>query len=104
TWPTERYCRISMNQFSFRYGISNELRGFPHVQEFVFKKNTTIQFDSFRDTVSEALRIYCVIEGKFEWIIDQHRHVLYPGEIALVLPGQQIGGSKGYLDIGLLGW
>jgi len=93
-----------MNQFSLQYGNSNELEGFPHVKEFVLRKNSTIQLDSFSDVVSETLRIYYVIEGKFEWLIDRNLHVLYPGEIGLVLPGQRIGGSKGYLDIGMLFW
>lgn len=93
-----------MNQFSLQYGNSNELEWFPHVKEFVLKKTSTIQLDSFSNVVSETLRIYYVIEGKFEWLIDRNLHVLYPGEIGLVLPGQRIGGSKGYLDIGTLFW
>lgn len=93
-----------MNQFSLRYGSSPELEWFPHVKEFVQKKNSTIQFDSFPGVLSESLRIYYVVEGKFEWVIDQNKHVLYPGEIAVVLPGQQIAGSKGFLDIGTLFW
>lgn len=93
-----------MNQFSLRYGSSLELEWFPHVKEFVLKKNSTIQFDSLPGVICESLRIYYVIEGKFEWAIDQNKHVLYPGEIAVVLPGQQIAGSKGFLDIGTLFW
>jgi len=94
----------AMNQFSLQYGNSIELEWFPHVKEFVLRKNSTIQLDSFSSVVSETLRIYYVIEGKFEWLIDRNPHVLYPGEIGLVLPGQRIGGSKGYLDIGALYW
>ena len=93
-----------MNQFSLQYGNSNELEYFPHVEEFVLKKNNTIQLDSFLSVISESLRIYYVIEGKFEWVIDQNQHVLYPGEVAVVLPGQKIAGSKGFLDIGTLFW
>jgi len=93
-----------MNQFSLQHGNSNELEHFPHVKEFALKKNSTIQLASFPTAVSDALRIYYILEGKFEWLIDQTPQVLYPGEIALVLPGQQIGGLKGYLDIGMLFW
>lgn len=93
-----------MNQFSLQYGNSVELECFPHVREFVLRKNSTIQLDSFSNVVSETLRIYYVIEGKFEWQIDQNQHILYPGELALVLPGQKVGGSKGYMDIGTLFW
>lgn len=55
-------------------------------------------------SVTENLRLYHIIEGKFEWIINQQQYVLYPGDTALVMPGQQIGGKKGFLDIGTLSW
>jgi AraC-like DNA-binding protein len=90
------------SQFILRQGSSNELELFPHIEEFVLDKNNTIQLDSFRVSASDNLRIYCVIDGKFEWFINEKHQVLYPGNIALVLPGQEIGGSKGYLDIGTL--
>src|SRR6188768_2488653 len=90
------------SQFILRQGSSNELELFPHIEEFVLDKNNTIQLDSFTVSASDNLRIYCVIDGKFEWFINEKHQVLYPGNIALVLPGQQIGGSKGYLDIGTL--
>src|SRR5687768_12389568 len=91
-----------MNQFALQHAYSKELEWFPHVKEFALRKNSTIHFDSFPKEVSEVLRIYFIIDGKFEWAINHHCHVLYPGDIALVLPGQTVGGSKGYLDIGTL--
>jgi AraC-like DNA-binding protein len=90
------------SQFILRQGSSKELELFPHIEEFVLDKNNTIQLDSFTVSTSDNLRIYCVIDGKFEWLINEKHQVLYPGSIALVLPGQAIGGSKGYLDIGTL--
>lgn len=92
------------NQFILRQGNSKELELFPHVKEFVLGKSNTIQLDSFAVSSSDNLRIYCVIDGKFEWIINQRLQILYPGDIALVLPGQEVGGAKGYLDIGTLFW
>jgi AraC-like DNA-binding protein len=92
------------SQFILRQGYSRELELFPHVKEFSLKKNNNIQLDSFSVSVSDSLRIYCVLDGKFEWSINQQNHVLYPGNIALVLPGQEIGGAKGYLDIGTICW
>src|SRR5687768_10863244 len=91
-----------MNQFTLVQGSSTELELFPHVREFALTKNSTIQLDSFALVDSDYLRIYYVIDGKFEWQINQQHQVLYPGDIALVLPGQKIGGSKGFLDIGTL--
>jgi AraC-like DNA-binding protein len=90
------------SQFTLRQGYSKELEPFPHVKEFVLRKNNTIQLDSFVVSASDSLRVYYIIDGKFEWLINQQHQVLYPGDIAIVLPGQEIGGSKGYLGIGTL--
>src|SRR5688572_25436635 len=91
-----------MNQFTLVQGFSKELESFPHIAEFALSKNSTIQLDSFVLEVSDNLRIYYVIDGRFEWLINRRHQVLYPGDIALVLPGQEFGGSKGFLDIGTL--
>jgi AraC-like DNA-binding protein len=90
------------NQFILQHGSSIELDLFPHIKEFALRKNTTIHLDSFAVLPSSDLRIYCVIDGKFEWTINRQHHVLYPGNIALVLPGQELGGATGHLDIGTL--
>lgn len=91
-----------MNQFSLHQGTSRELEQFPHIREFALTKNTTIQLESFVDTTADALLIYCVVDGKFEWSINGREYILYPGDIAFVLPGQTIGGSRGFLEIGTL--
>jgi AraC-like DNA-binding protein len=89
-----------MNEFSFRHGNSEELELFPHIREFALIKNNTIRLNSFSISVSDTLRIYSVVDGKFGWLIDQKHYTLYPGDVALILPGQEIGGSNGVLDIG----
>ncbi|MEP6738568.1 MAG: hypothetical protein ABJA70_23780, partial [Chryseolinea sp.] len=91
-----------MNQFNLLQGTTTELEQFPHINEFALTKNTTIQLDSFIPCTSEYLQVFCVIDGKFEWVIDQREYVLFPGDVAFVLPGHQIGGSKRFLDIGTL--
>jgi AraC-like DNA-binding protein len=91
-----------MNQFTLQRGSSTELELFPHIKEFALLKNNTIQLDSFVVTVSENMCIYYIIDGKFEWIMNQRHQLLYPGDVALVLPGQEIGGSEGFLGIGTL--
>lgn len=95
---------MSHSQFTLRHGSSKELDLFPHVREFAFRKVTTILLDSFVTRASDDLRLYSVIDGKFEWVIDQEYHVLYPGDVAVILPGHELGGSKGYLGIGALRW
>lgn len=95
---------MPQSQFTLIQGYSRELELFPHVNEFVLQKNNTIQLDSFVTSQCNDLRIYCVIDGKFEWLINQQHQVLYPGDIAVVLPGHEIGGANGYLDVGTLFW
>jgi hypothetical protein len=93
-----------MNQFFLQQGQSKELHVFPHVLEFALKKNTTTQLHSLHPVSTEYLRVYAVLEGKFEWIIGKNKFNLYPGDIAIILPGQVFGGENGVLQIGTLTW
>jgi AraC-like DNA-binding protein len=93
-----------MNQFSLQQGISAELALFPHIIEFAARKNQTIQLNSLCIDQKESLRIYHIIEGKFEWLIDDQLHTLYPGDTALILPGHTFGSEKEVLDIGAISW
>lgn len=92
-----------MNQFLFKAGCA-ELQPFEQILEFAQKKNTTIQLNSLQAVSSEYLRLYYIIEGKFTWKIDTQNPVLYPGDLAIILPGQIFGGEKDFLDIGSLAW
>ena len=83
---------------------SEELHAFPHIAEFAFKKINTVQFGSLKKERSQFLRIYYVAEGRFDWLIDDQRYILYPGDVAIILPGQTLGSEKGFLDIGTLWW
>ena len=92
-----------MNQY-FLKKECKELHAFPHIIEFAFKKISAIQFDSFKQEVSEQLRFYYVIDGRFVWMIDGRLYILYPGDLAIILPGQSFGGEKDLLDIGSISW
>jgi AraC-like DNA-binding protein len=92
-----------MNQYVLKKECK-ELHAFPHIIEFAIKKINTIQFDSLKKEVFDFLRFYYVIDGRFEWIIDKRRYVLYPGDLAIILPGQYFGGEKDLLDIGNVSW
>ena len=92
-----------MNQY-FLKKECKELHAFPHIIEFALKKISTIQFDSLKREHSEFLRFYYVIDGRFDWIINDERHVLYPDDLAVILPGQTFGGEKDLLDIGAVCW
>jgi AraC family transcriptional activator of mtrCDE len=93
-----------MNQLILQQGASKELVHFPHILEFAHKKNNTIQLNSFNSNVTDCICLYYILEGKFTWIIDSQEHTLYPGDFAIVLPGQRIGGQSGILNIGALYW
>ncbi len=93
-----------MNQFILRQGSARELHPFPHILEFALKKNNSIQLNSLNATASDTFRFYFVIDGKFEWIIDKKKYILYPGDLAIILPGQTFSGEKDTLHIGSLIW
>jgi AraC-like DNA-binding protein len=94
-----------MNQFLLQQGGSRELQLFPHIMEFALKRNHSIRLNSFNTTSAEdSVRFYYIVDGKFEWIINNQHTILYPADLAIVLPGQTLGAEKGYLDIGTLYW
>lgn len=93
-----------MNQFFLQQGHSAELDQFRHIKEICIKKNNTIQLNSLPSSVSRVLRLYYVIDGKFEWLINHQPYILYPGDVVLVMPGHVVGGKNNFLDIGTLFW
>lgn len=93
-----------MNQFLLQKGTSKELEMFPHIIEFALKKNNSIRLNSLAQTATDTIRIYYILDGKFEWIIKEQNNILFPEDVAMILPGQKFGGCNGFLDIGTLCW
>ena len=93
-----------MNQFVLTQGSSEELRPFPHVIELGIIKNSSIRLNAFPKSSSNAIKIYCVLEGKYEWCVDNGKYSLFPGDVALILPGQEFGSTNGVLEIGSFSW
>jgi AraC-like DNA-binding protein len=93
-----------MNQFLLQQAYSKELQEFSHIIEFGLKKNTTIRLNSLNTSATNCLRLYYILEGKFEWIVGQKHYILYPDDLVLILPGDEFGGERGVLDIGTLCW
>ena len=89
-----------MNNLVLHQGKCDELIPFPHVIEFSLIKNTTTVLNSFNTEISTEICFYYIWEGKFEWLIDEVEHTLYPGDLAIILPGQKIGGVQSILNIG----
>jgi AraC-like DNA-binding protein len=93
-----------MNQFVLQYGKSAELLLFPHILEVGLKKNASISFSTFLTSATEGLRIYYIIEGRFEWRINNQPVIFYPGDVAVIMPGVPFGSDKGNLEIGAFTW
>jgi AraC-like DNA-binding protein len=93
---------MSLHQFSLFQGISEQLDIFPQIDEFSLRKINAIELGSFEPKVSENFQVWFVINGKFEWQINNQNHILLPGSTAIILPGQEISGVKGFLDLGIL--
>lgn len=93
-----------MLQFHYQQGPSAKLCLFPHILELGAKKNTSIQFQSFPEQVTEGLCIYYVNEGRYEWKLNGQAYVLFPNDVLLVLPGQKFGNEKEILELGSIYW
>ncbi|MEP7111535.1 MAG: AraC family transcriptional regulator [Ferruginibacter sp.] len=89
-----------MNQFMLRQGNAEELALFPHIIEMGVVKNSAMHLNSFPKVVIPGVKIFYISDGKFHWNIHKNEHTLYPGDVALILPGQEIGSSTGVLEIG----
>ncbi len=93
-----------MPQFIFQQDLSAELQLFPHIVELGTKKNQSIHLNSFPQSVSDCIRIYFINEGKFEWTVDNEAFILYPSDVALIMPHAKFGNEKGVLQIGSISW
>ena len=92
-----------MSQFLLQEN-SPELRQFVHINEFALKKNNSIRLNSFNSACSVCLRFYYILDGKYNWVINGENYTLYPTDLAIILPGQELYAEKGYLEIGSLYW
>lgn len=93
-----------MNQFVLTQGSSDELRPFPHIIELGIVKNSSIRLNAFPKSTSNGIKIFYVLEGKFEWCVDNGQYSLFPGDVALILPKQEFGSINGVLEIGSFSW
>ena len=93
-----------MSQFLLEQENSPELRQFVHINEFALKKNNSIRLNSFNNVGPVCLRFYYILEGKFDWVINGEYYTLYPTDLTIILPVQELYAEKGYLEIGSLYW
>ena len=93
-----------MKQFLLCQKNALELRLFPHITEIGVVKNSAIRLNGFLNIVADGLKIYYVQEGKFEWTINRQLFILYPGDVAIILPGTEFGNANNVLEIGSFSW
>lgn len=93
-----------MNQFVLCQKSAPELWMFPHILEIGVMKNSSIRLNGFPARTDNSLKIYYILEGKFEWSVNKVPHVLYPGDMLLVLPGASLSNENDVLEIGTFAW
>jgi AraC-like DNA-binding protein len=89
-----------MSHFSFHKGKSSEIQAFPHLIEFFSKKIQQVQPNSMPLKENNGLKVLFVLEGKFDWSIDNQTITVYPNDAVLVFPKQLFGGVKEMWDMG----
>jgi AraC-like DNA-binding protein len=77
---------------------------FLHLKELVRLKNQTVRLNDWPIEVKGGIYILCILEGKYEWIIEQKRYVLYPNDVVALCPWQQLGSPTNTLEIGSFAW
>ena len=88
-----------MNQFVLTQGSSEELHLFPHILELGVIR--TARKTEYISHCSHPRHPACsVLDGKFQWVVCNEEHTLYPGDAIVVLPGQQFGSNSAVLEIG----
>jgi len=89
-----------MNQFVLIQDSSPELNLFPHIHEFGIVKNPAIQLNAYPVSATKGVKFLYVFDGKFHWCIHGRQQILYPGDVAVILPGQAFGSTNDVLEVG----
>lgn len=89
-----------MNEFLLEQGNAEELLPFPHIRKLGVVKNQSIRLNSFHKSIEAGIHFLFILEGSFQWDVHNSSFTLYPGDLALVLPGQEFGSSNNELEIG----
>lgn len=90
-----------MTLFALHKGKSPEIQAFPHLIEFFRKKIQQVVPNTMPVKENQGLKIIFVLEGKFEWTIDNQSVTVYPNDAVLVFPKQNFGGVKEMWDVGV---
>lgn len=81
-------------------GHSELLDPFPQVAKFCARKNTSLQSVAWEILEVKALTFICVIDGKFEWLINNDSCILLPNDVLVLKPGDRMHQTTGILEVG----
>jgi len=73
-----------MNQFLLQKGYSEKLQLFTHIIEFSMKKSSAIQLNFLNEDPTNGIRIYNILEGRFECTVIEQDHILYSDDLVLI--------------------
>ncbi len=93
-----------MNEFMLVQTDAEELLPFPHIRKLGAVKNASIRLNTFHKSMAADLQFFYILEGTFQWHIHSSTFTMYPGDVALVLPGQEFGSCNDVLEIGSFLW
>lgn len=83
---------------------SNEIKGFPQIQEFACQKLQDVKANSLLFHRNKGLEICFIHKGQYDWRIEGNSYTLHPGYASITCPWQVHGNSQGILQRGVLYW
>lgn len=89
-----------MNLFALNRDNSTELYAFQHIVEFSKVKIQSVQTSLKESNENKGLRFIFILEGKFEWKLDDKEIIIYPNDLVIIYPNQYLGSKAGYFENG----
>jgi len=80
------------------------LTDFGHIRELIRLRNPMVRLNDWPMQVKGGLQIVCVLDGKFDWVLEHQHYVLYPNDVVVICPWQRFGSLTGTLEIGSMVW
>jgi len=83
---------------------SKELKEFPFILHFGFEQYNSIKEHSLNLHYNEGIEICFIVKGRYEWIVEDKKYLLYPGNGFITSPWEKHGSPKEVIDIGEICW
>jgi AraC-like DNA-binding protein len=83
---------------------SSLIKPFPHMAEFGRQKYDKIVHRSLGPHRNQGIEVCYIYKGKYEWEVEGHKYLLYPGDAFITCPWELHGSPQEHLDIGIITW